>query len=191
MYYGSQAGQSIPKDGLLFVSGVTRTTEASSNDDPPPTPPPPVTYYWDNNGATAGFGTASGVWGEPPPACHPGLEHQLRRDGPAARRFHQRHRPGLFRHRHQRPRRGHHHGFRHRGCCQHHLRFAVRQHHAQWRRNPDVRQPHHHRRRRNPYDPLRAFRRQHPHHRRHRHPRPHRCQTPSPDRWSSATTAED
>jgi autotransporter-associated beta strand protein len=64
MYFGSQAGQSIPKDGLLFVSGAKRSTEASSNDDPPPTPPPPVTYYWDNNGATSGFGTASGVWGE-------------------------------------------------------------------------------------------------------------------------------
>ena len=64
MYHGSQPGQSIPKDGLLFVSGVSRTSEASSNDDPPSTPPPPVTYYWDNNGASAGFGSAGGVWGE-------------------------------------------------------------------------------------------------------------------------------
>jgi autotransporter-associated beta strand protein len=64
MYHGSQAGQSIPENGLLFVSGVTRTTSTAPGVDPPPPPPPPVTYYWDNNGATSGFGTASGVWGE-------------------------------------------------------------------------------------------------------------------------------
>jgi autotransporter-associated beta strand protein len=65
MYYGSQAGQSIPEDGLLFVSGVKLyTVDAPGGDPPPPPPPVPTTYYWDNNGATAGFGTASGVWGE-------------------------------------------------------------------------------------------------------------------------------
>jgi autotransporter-associated beta strand protein len=65
MYYGSQAGQSIPNDGLLFVNGVKRSTvEAPGGEPPPPPPPVPMTYYWDNNGATAGFGSASGVWGE-------------------------------------------------------------------------------------------------------------------------------
>ncbi len=53
----------IRKDGLLFVSEVTRTTSTAPGVDPPP-PPPPVTYYWDNNGITPGFGSASGVWGE-------------------------------------------------------------------------------------------------------------------------------
>jgi autotransporter-associated beta strand protein len=65
MYYGSQAGQSIPNDGLLFVNGLKRSTvEAPGGQPPPPPPPVPMTYYWDNNGATTGFGSASGVWGE-------------------------------------------------------------------------------------------------------------------------------
>ena len=65
MYYGSQAGESIPNDGLLFVNGIkVYTVDAPGGDPPPPPPPVPMTYYWDNNGATAGFGTASGVWGE-------------------------------------------------------------------------------------------------------------------------------
>ena len=65
MYYGSQAGESIPNDGLLFMTGVKLSTVDAPGGDPPPPPAPvPMTYYWDNNGATAGFGTASGVWGE-------------------------------------------------------------------------------------------------------------------------------
>jgi autotransporter-associated beta strand protein len=65
MYYGSQAGQSIPNDGLLFVNGVKVSSVSAPGGDPPPPPSPvPVTYYWDNNGASAGFGGASGVWGE-------------------------------------------------------------------------------------------------------------------------------
>ena len=64
MYVGSQAGQSVPKDGLLFVSGVTRTTSTAPAVGPVTPPPPPVTYYWDNNGAAAGFGNAGGVWSE-------------------------------------------------------------------------------------------------------------------------------
>ncbi|MFT5241731.1 MAG: fibronectin-binding autotransporter adhesin [Candidatus Promineifilaceae bacterium] len=31
-----------------------------------------ATYYWDNNGATGGFGTASGVWAAPTPGPAPG-----------------------------------------------------------------------------------------------------------------------
>lgn len=65
MYYGSQAGQSIPNDGLLFVNGVKVTTiDAPGGEPPAPPPAVPMTYYWDNNGTTAGFGSASGVWGE-------------------------------------------------------------------------------------------------------------------------------
>jgi autotransporter-associated beta strand protein len=65
MYYGSQAGQSIPNDGLLFMNGISLSSiDAPGGEPPPPPPPVPMTYYWDNNGATAGFGTASGVWGE-------------------------------------------------------------------------------------------------------------------------------
>lgn len=64
MYVGSQAGASVPKDGLLLVSGATRTTSTAPGVAPPPPPPPPATYYWDSNGAAAGFGTAGGVWGE-------------------------------------------------------------------------------------------------------------------------------
>ena len=65
MYYGSQAGQSIPNDGLLFMNGVKLSSVSAPGGDPPPPPPPvPMTYHWDNNGATAGFGTAGGVWGE-------------------------------------------------------------------------------------------------------------------------------
>jgi autotransporter-associated beta strand protein len=65
MYYGSQAGQSIPNDGLLLVNGVKVSSVSAPGGDPPPPPAPlPVTYYWDNNGASAGFGNASGVWGE-------------------------------------------------------------------------------------------------------------------------------
>jgi autotransporter-associated beta strand protein len=65
MYHGSQAGQSIPNDGLLFVNGIKRyAVDAPGQEPPPPPPPVPMTYHWDNNGATAGFGNAGGVWGE-------------------------------------------------------------------------------------------------------------------------------
>lgn len=53
MYVGSQQGQSVSKDGLLFVSGANRSVEE------------PPAYYWDSNGSTPGFGNAQGVWSEP------------------------------------------------------------------------------------------------------------------------------
>jgi autotransporter-associated beta strand protein len=58
MYPGSQPGVTS-NDGLLFVSAATRSVSTD------PAVPPPVTYYWDNNGAAAGFGTASGTWSAP------------------------------------------------------------------------------------------------------------------------------
>lgn len=66
MYVGSQSGQTVPKDGMIFVSGVQRyAVAAPGGNAPPPPQPEPVTYYWDNNGAEPGFGTAAGVWGAP------------------------------------------------------------------------------------------------------------------------------
>ncbi|MCU0792505.1 MAG: autotransporter-associated beta strand repeat-containing protein [Opitutaceae bacterium] len=65
MYCGSQPGQSVPNDGLLLMNGVSRTSIPATVPEPPPPPPPPgVTYHWDANGATAGFGNASGTWEE-------------------------------------------------------------------------------------------------------------------------------
>lgn len=59
MYRGSQAGQSIPHDGLIFVSGANWSVSGAPGEGPS------TTYYWDSNGATAGFGNAQGVWSEP------------------------------------------------------------------------------------------------------------------------------
>lgn len=53
MYIGSQAGQTVSKDAMLFVSGAHRSVLE------------PVSYYWDGNGTTAGFGNAQGVWSVP------------------------------------------------------------------------------------------------------------------------------
>ncbi len=64
MYVGSQSGQSVSRDGMMFVSGVSRTTSTEPG-VAPPDPPPPVTKYWDGNGAAAGFGNAGGVWSDP------------------------------------------------------------------------------------------------------------------------------
>ena len=59
MYRGSQAGQSIPHDGLIFISGAHRSVSSGPGEGPS------ETYYWDSNGAAAGFGDAQGVWSEP------------------------------------------------------------------------------------------------------------------------------
>jgi autotransporter-associated beta strand protein len=59
MYRGSQPGQTIPNDGLLFVSGANWSVSSG------PAEGPSATYYWDSNGAAAGFGNAQGVWSEP------------------------------------------------------------------------------------------------------------------------------
>jgi len=69
MTWGSTSG-TAPTTANLTVVGLTDASTVSLSNSAPANTlylvvVAPPTYYWDNNGATLGFGTASGTWASP------------------------------------------------------------------------------------------------------------------------------